>query len=98
MKNKENLNLDEMSKSMSGWTRLQLLKKLKKKHNTKFRNHKYLPMSKSLAVTLSSARLYSRDPTTFAVMNDAKTIPNGGACLSSTGVFAEVMMSKGYES
>ena len=49
-------------------------------------------MSKSLAVTLSSARLYSRDPTTFAVMNDAKTIPNGGACLSSTGVFAEVII------
>ena len=55
-------------------------------------------MSKSLAVTLSSARLYSRDPTTFAVMNDAKTIPNGGACLSSTGVFAEVMMSKCHDS
>ena len=69
-----------------------------KNENKPFRNHKYLPMSKSLAVTLSSARLYSRDPTTFAVMNDAKTIPNGGACLSSTGVFDEVMMSKSYES
>lgn len=55
-------------------------------------------MSKSLAVTLSSARLYNRDPTTFAVMNDAKTIPNGGACLSSTGVLGEVIISHIYES
>ena len=44
-------------------------------------------MSKSFAVILSNARLYNRDPTTFAVMKDAKTIPNGGACLSRTGVF-----------